>query len=68
MLVTEVEASNMLCPFKFSNPELVSAPDMKTGRKSPVWRCEGARCMAWQKVVSPVRGENGYCGLSAKPT
>jgi hypothetical protein len=62
MLVTKDEASQMYCPFKFSH-----SASREAGQINPFWRCEGLRCMAWQKKEIPVAGERGYCGLSEKP-
>jgi len=62
MLVTKDEASQMYCPFKFSH-----SASREAGQINPFWRCEGLRCMAWQKKEIPAAGEGGYCGLSEKP-
>ena len=62
MLVTTDEASQMYCPFKFPH-----SASREAGQINPFWRCEGLRCMAWQKKEIPVAGERGYCGLSEKP-
>jgi len=56
MLITNDEAKQMYCPFKFSHP---GNREAKT--------CEGSKCMAWQGRVIPVRGEGGYCKLAGKP-
>lgn len=47
MLVTNAEARNMYCPFKFSHAEFLHSADAQAGRKNPVWKCEGPKCMAW---------------------
>ena len=67
MLVTNAEARNMYCPFKFSHAEFLHSADAQAGRKNPVWKCEGPKCMAWQKKTIPAAGEGGYCGLTQNP-
>ena len=52
----------MYCPFKLSH-----STSREAGHMNPEWRCEGPKCMAWQKKQIPVAGEGGYCGLSEKP-
>jgi hypothetical protein len=62
MLVTNAEARNKYCPFKFSHPA-----DAKAGRTNSAWICEGPKCMAWQKKTIPAADEGGYCGLTENP-
>jgi hypothetical protein len=62
MLVRKDEASQMYCPFKFSH-----SASREAGHMNPEWRCEGLKCMAWQKHEIPVPGEHGYCALAGKP-
>jgi len=61
VLVTNDEARNKYCPFKFSHPA-----DAEAGRTNPAWICEGPKCMAWQEKINPVVGEGGCCGLTEK--
>lgn len=62
MLVTNDEARQMYCPFKFSQ-----SGNREAGRINPERACEGLKCMAWQRSQNPVRGDGGYCGLAGKP-
>ena len=62
MLVHDKDTKQMYCPFKFSRTALAEA-----GKINRELTCEGLKCMAWQKLVDPLGGENGYCGLAAKP-
>jgi len=62
MLVSNDEARQMYCPFKFSHLESREAEEA-----NPKWLCEGLKCMAWQERVIPVREQAGYCRLAGKP-
>lgn len=68
MILTEQEAATKACVVQGASsyaPGYIS-------ETNPVWRCVGARCMAWRWTTPiDVRAGGtigiGYCGLAGKP-
>ncbi len=54
-MTPEDQATEKLCPFKFSMP-MVSDPDLFSEERN----CEGSSCMAWAEGDTP---GYGFCGL-----